>query len=228
MDYLIFSPAQCTFWEQQAKNMKCGEGGGPVAAAKGVDQPPQQQQQSQGVNAGMIAGIAIAGAVAIAALVVLLVLLRRRPLAKRLSGAFGVASPQQQQKPGDAATRGMMPPGAPPYDGGAGSGSGDAGWQGLGSDFLDEAAAMRTPDITQETAPVAIKDPHHHAGAAAAMLGTPPLAYNSLTAPATPQSSTALARSVSNTACSEGSCCFNFPVPGTFPARRAIQQNDML
>ncbi|WIA44519.1 hypothetical protein OEZ86_007258 [Tetradesmus obliquus] len=206
VDYLIFSPAQRTFWAQQAKNMKCGEGGGPVAAAKGADQPPpQQQQQSQGVNAGMIAGIAIAGAVAIAALVVLLVLLRRRPLAKRLSGAFGVASPQQQQKPGDAATRGMMPPGTPPYGGGAGSGSGDAGWQGLGSDFPDEAAAMRTPDITQETAPVAIKDPHHHAGAAAAMLGTPPLAYNSLTAPATPQSSTALARSVSNTACSEGS-----------------------
>eukprot|EP00883_Tetradesmus_obliquus_P009276 jgi/Sobl393_1/20071/SZX62598.1 len=158
VDYLIFSPAQRTFWAQQAKNMKCGEGGGPVAAAKGADQPPpQQQQQSQGVNAGMIAGIAIAGAVAIAALVVLLVLLRRRPLAKRLSGAFGVASPQQQQKPGDAATRGMMPPGTPPYGGGAGSGSGDAGWQGLGSDFPDEAAAMRTPDITQETAPVAIK-----------------------------------------------------------------------
>ncbi|WIA24022.1 hypothetical protein OEZ85_013642 [Tetradesmus obliquus] len=197
VDYLIFSPAQRTFWAQQAKNMKCGEGGGPVAAAKGADQLPPPQQ-SQGVNAGMIAGIAIAGAVAIAALVVLLVLLRRRPLAKRLSGAFGVASPQQQQKPGDAATRGMMPPVTPPYGGGAGSGSGDAGWQGLGSDFLDEAAAMRTPDITQETAPVAIKDPHHHAGAAAAMLGTPPLAYNSLTAPATPQSSTALARSSSS------------------------------
>jgi hypothetical protein len=58
VDYNVFSPAQRTFWAQQAKNMRCGEGGGPaVTNAKGVDQQQQQQQQQpQAVNAGMIAG----------------------------------------------------------------------------------------------------------------------------------------------------------------------------
>jgi hypothetical protein len=55
----------------------------------------------------MLAGIAIAGAVAVAALVVLIVVLvRKRPLSKRLSGAFGIATPQQQKPDG--------PPGVPP------------------------------------------------------------------------------------------------------------------
>jgi hypothetical protein len=43
----------------------------------------------------------------------------------------------------------------PPSYGGAGSGAGDAGW--MGSDVPDEAVLMRTPDITQEQVPGAVK-----------------------------------------------------------------------
>jgi hypothetical protein len=58
MDYNIFSEPQRTFWNQQAKNMGCGEGGGPAAATatKGVE---QQQPQQQSINAGMIAGATV-------------------------------------------------------------------------------------------------------------------------------------------------------------------------
>jgi hypothetical protein len=53
VDYNIFSQPQRTFWDQQAKNMKCGEGGPAVTTTRSVE--PQQLQQ-QSINAGMIAG----------------------------------------------------------------------------------------------------------------------------------------------------------------------------
>jgi hypothetical protein len=54
VDYNIFSQPQRTFWDQQAKNMKCGEGGGPAVTTTRNVEPQQPQQQS--INAGMIAG----------------------------------------------------------------------------------------------------------------------------------------------------------------------------
>jgi hypothetical protein len=51
----------------------------------------------------------------------------------------------------------------------------------------------------------ASQDPLYNPAAAAATIGIPPSPYSSLPEPATPQSSAALARSVSNAACSEGS-----------------------
>jgi hypothetical protein len=86
--------------------------------------------------------------------VLIVVLLRKRPLRKNPSGTYGAASPDQQKPhipPPVAGSRSIPPPSY----GGAGSGSGDAGW--VGTDVPDEAAMMRTPDITQEQMPVAVK-----------------------------------------------------------------------
>jgi hypothetical protein len=90
--------------------------------------------------------------------VLIVVLVRKRPLQKRISGAFGIARPQQQKPDaalGTAGAHGQPPHNMPPYGGGAGSGSGDAGW--MGADVPDEAVMMRTPDITQEQMPGAVK-----------------------------------------------------------------------
>jgi hypothetical protein len=95
--------------------------------------------------------------VAVAALIVLIVVLpRKRPLRKKPSGTYGAPSPEQQKEkphiPAPVAGSRSIPP---PSYGGAGSGSGDAGW--MGTDVPDEAAMMRTPDVTQEQMPVAVK-----------------------------------------------------------------------
>jgi hypothetical protein len=103
----------------------------------------------------MSAGIAIAGAVVVAAVVVLLILWVR-PRQKRIRGAFGVASPPPKPHAslGAAGPYGNPPHGMPPYDG-AGSGSEDAGC--LGPGISDEAVMMRTPDVTHEQMPGAAK-----------------------------------------------------------------------
>lgn len=122
---------------------------------------------SHNVPRALPAGVAIAAAVTVAALVLLLVLLlRKRHITDRLSTAFGVASPQQQQKPCNAAPGAMPFPGGkyhrqhgggkPPFAGGAGSGSGDAAWLVAG-DNPDEAAMLCTPDISQEQVRVPVK-----------------------------------------------------------------------
>jgi hypothetical protein len=71
----------------------------------------------------------------------IIMLVRKQPMRHRLSGAFGFASTQQEQQKPDSqlglGTRSNPPHSMPPYG--------------------DEAVMMRTPDITQEQVPGALK-----------------------------------------------------------------------